>query len=488
MNESVRPRFAIDLNEIEKQVGQQAQPPAAPARNDPLAELARIVGQDDPFQSLLAGDRSRRPATPAEPSFDDLFATRDGAARNGAPTQQTPRLRSSFEPDDQQAHDPYGQLGASYADYQAKVEAEGDYDPHFAPGYEDGAYHQDVSGAGYTAQPSRRKSRKLLIAAGAAGGLVVLGLGGVLMLNSPATMVAGGEPPLIKATNEPSKVQPQSPGGLEIPNQNKQIYERADRDTQTRVVNREEQPVDVRQAARAMAPSDASGGARPQASGTPAANNGLNLGEPRRVRTVSIRPDGTIISPEAPPSAPQSAPAAAPAPRAMSLPPATQPATSPAAQVMPVPTTPAPRGVAATPAAPAAGGSSPQQSAAATPAPPGPQRVATAQPITIAPAQTPAVPTPATAPATSVASISDAAGGWAVQLGVSGSEPEARTTLQRLQQKFPDLDGATPLIRKAEVNGNTIYRIRVGPMSREDASSLCSRIQGQGGQCFAARN
>ena len=27
-----------------------------------------------------------------------------------------------------------------------------------------------------------------------------------------------------------------------------------------------------------------------------------------------------------------------------------------------------------------------------------------------------------------------------------------------------------------EVNGNTIYRVRVGPMSKEDASSLCSKL------------
>ena len=36
-----------------------------------------------------------------------------------------------------------------------------------------------------------------------------------------------GEPPLIAASNEPIKVAPQNPGGVEIPNQNKQIYERA---------------------------------------------------------------------------------------------------------------------------------------------------------------------------------------------------------------------------------------------------------------------
>jgi hypothetical protein len=311
-------------------------------------------------------------------------------------------------------------------------------------------------------------------------------------------MIAGGEPPLIKATNEPSKVQPQSPGGVEIPNQNKQIYERASRDTQTKVVNREEQPVDVRQAARSV-PTDANG-ARPQSTATPPAGNGLNLGEPRKVRTVSIRPDGTVASadvPMAPQRPPEPAAVAPSAPATMSLPPAAQatPSATPAQpRVMPAlaptpaspaATTPAPRPMAATPAVPTAGGPSPQQAPAATPAP---QRVASAQPMPVAPAQPPA-PVP-TAPAATVASAPDpaTAGGWVVQLGVSPTEGDARSTLQRLQQKFADLDGAAPLIRKAEVNGNTIYRIRVGPMSREDASSLCSKLQGQGQQCFPARN
>ena len=44
------------------------------------------------------------------------------------------------------------------------------------------------------------------------------------------------------------------------------------------------------------------------------------------------------------------------------------------------------------------------------------------------------------------------------------------------------------MIRKAEVNGNTVFRVRAGPMSRDDASSLCSPVQGQGGQCFVAKN
>jgi cell division septation protein DedD len=103
-----------------------------------------------------------------------------------------------------------------------------------------------------------------------------------------------------------------------------------------------------------------------------------------------------------------------------------------------------------------------------------PQRVATAQPVPVA---------PVTAPAEAAS-----AGGFAVQLGVSSSEAEAKTTLQRLQQKYADLGGYAPMVRKAEANGSTIYRVRVGPMAREEASSLCSKIQGQGGQCFVAKN
>jgi hypothetical protein len=77
MNEAVKPRFAVDLDEIERQLAQAHAAPAhaAPSRSDPLAELARIVGQDDPFQSLL-GDKSR-PHGSEPAGLDDLFVVRD---------------------------------------------------------------------------------------------------------------------------------------------------------------------------------------------------------------------------------------------------------------------------------------------------------------------------------------------------------------------------------------------------------------------------
>ena len=114
-----------------------------------------------------------------------------------------------------------------------------------------------------------------------------------------------------------------------------------------------------------------------------------------------------------------------------------------------------------------------QQPKPAAPAP-APQRVASAEPAAL-----PAAPSAAETVAT---------GGFAVQLGVSSSETDAKAALQRLQGKYAALGGLAPMIRKAEVNGNTIFRVRVGPLSKDEASSLCSKLQGQGGQCFVAKN
>ena len=79
-------------------------------------------------------------------------------------------------------------------------------------------------------------------------------------------------------------------------------------------------------------------------------------------------------------------------------------------------------------------------------------------------------------------------GGFAVQLGTAGSETAAQSVFASFQRKYSDLEGMPSMIRKAEVNGNTVYRVRVGPMAKEEASALCSKLQGQGGQCFVAKN
>lgn len=487
MSESVKPRFAVDLNEIERHLAQAGSHPSQPAttRNDPLAELAKIVGQDDPFQALLAGDGAARARQPS-PSVDDLFATRDNVTPLGRQAQPQARAQTYEAPAyDQNGYAPpeaprarsqgyaYQQAApaAPQASYdQADGYAEGYYEQ--ADGYGQDGYNQDAYSQDAYPQPERLdypavrkpRSRKGLVAMGAVLGAVVIG-GGAAYLLTNSSVRTGGEPVLVQATKDPVKVQPQNPGGVEIPNQNKQIYERT-QNTDTKVVNREEQPVDIKQALHAnggASIADATGATVPGgASHGRAAPNSLNLGEPRKVRTVTIRPDGTVVGAPEAPSAHAAPAAAAPA---MTMPATAQPKPASATPVAApaTPTAPKPAPAAATPvnATPAAA--------------PAPQRVASAQPIPVA------APAPADTTTT-------AAGGYAVQLGLANSESGAETAFTAYQKKYPDLAGRSSMIRKAEVNGNTIYRVRVGPMTREDASSLCSKLQGQGGQCFVAKN
>jgi hypothetical protein len=308
---------------------------------------------------------------------------------------------------------------------------------------------------------------------------------------------------VVKAETGPSKVAPLNPGGVDIPNQNKQIYERASQDTQTRVVNREEQPIDVRQATRtgaALQDGMAGSGqvrlspAVPPGNGAPSALQGSSnstagvLGEPRRVRTVSIKPDGTIVMPEqggtirpaAAPALIPASPATAATPRAdaLSVPtlaPSAGGSTAAAPQASQARTAPPqrPRDTTSTPAAPVGAPlqitSDPQRPKADT------RAAATPQAILREPTETSAAPT--------------TSAGFSVQLGVRNTEREGRVMFEQMQQRFAsDLSGFSPSLRQAEINGKTAYRVRVGPMSRDDAASLCTRLKAAGGQCFVANN
>ncbi|MGF9758325.1 SPOR domain-containing protein [Microvirga sp. 0TCS3.31] len=457
MSESPKPRFAIDLNEIERQLAQAGAPQnhqASASRNDPLAELARIVGQDDPFQSILANDGSSRPRQQGA-SVDDFFAVRDTMT---PATREVP-VRA---PEPAYARQPAHQDQVSYEQDSYGNEAYAqDYYSDQAAQYPDQGY-EDTDRLDYP-PVEKARSRKGPIAIAAVVGALVLGGGGAYMA-SGSSSITGGEPPLIKANNEPTKVQPQNPGGVEIPNQNKQIYERANQNGATKVVNREEQPVDVQQAVRmnGNAVADATGGTI-GASGKPQQTASLNLGEPKKVRTVTIRPDGTTAG-EAPAPQPAASAAMTLPPQAHSAPVQMASAQVPVAQPKPAASTPV--------AAPATPAPTPKPvAAAATPtSTPAPQQVASVQ------------------PAASAATETTGGGGFAVQLGVAASEAAAQSVFASFQRKYSDLGGQSSMIRKAEVNGNTVYRVRVGPMSKEEASSLCSKLQGQGGQCFVAKN
>jgi cell division protein FtsN len=195
--------------------------------------------------------------------------------------------------------------------------------------------------------------------------------------------------------------------------------------------------------------------------------------EPKKVKTVAVRADGSIISSE-------SAPAAA-APQPPQRPAATQPASN-APQAASKNTTPKSpvRAAGATPAAPATPAAKPQPAkppVAAKPTPtPKPKQVAAVA------SQADDGADDAAEPAKTTAST----GGFAVQLAAPGSEAEARQVAQRLGEKFSGaLGGRRPSVQKA--SDKEVYRVRVTGLSKEGATGVCEKIKAAGGACFVSR-
>ena len=78
--------------------------------------------------------------------------------------------------------------------------------------------------------------------------------------------------------------------------------------------------------------------------------------------------------------------------------------------------------------------------------------------------------------------------GWAVQLAAPKSETEAKSDVARLNAKYASvLNGSAIGVQKAQVNGATVYRLRVGGLSKAEAVAICGRVKGGGGDCFIAK-
>ncbi|WP_249689976.1 SPOR domain-containing protein [Stappia sp. WLB 29] len=162
------------------------------------------------------------------------------------------------------------------------------------------------------AEPAAKSKRGLYVAA-AVLGVVVLG-GSVFALTNLGDDEMSGPPPVITADGEDLKVYPDSQTSSSD-GQNKLIYDRVGSDGDERLVLQDETPVASLPPAPLTGNDDADG-------------SGVSSG-PRKVRTVVVRPDGTIISGDAPG---RTAPGAATAP-------ATDTATTPAGDTARIPGT-----------------------------------------------------------------------------------------------------------------------------------------------------
>ena len=113
-----------------------------------------------------------------------------------------------------------------------------------------------------------------------------------------------------------------------------------------------------------------------------------------------------------------------------------------------------------------------------TPKPP----AAAAKPVVTA-AAAPANPAPAT-----TASGLTAYGDHGVQIAATSSETTANSEWAKLLKAYPDmLAGGQKLIQQADVNGKTVYRLRVGSFaSKADAATFCAAFKAKGGNCYPA--
>lgn len=193
---------------------------------------------------------------------------------------------------------------------------------------------------------------------------------------------------------------------------------------------------------------------------------------PRKVRTLVVRPDGTLVPREEPaPAAAQVAPSqdAASAQPANAAPAAAQPNAVPAQ----------PQQVAALDQA-AAGGAQGQTPARAPVAPSRPAD----QPVDIV---------GAVKAQNQVAALNGnaaaASGEWSVQIASQPSEAAARASFNDLSRRYGSvLNGRNVNIVRADIEGKgTFWRVRLPADSRGEAVNLCNSYKAAGGNCFVSR-
>lgn len=277
------------------------------------------------------------------------------------------------------------------------------------------------------------RSPKRLITAGIAlGAVAAFGIGIWFAYDQGVKRGASGAPPLIRADQTPTKVAPENPGGMQVPNQDKQIYERLPGNTAQAPAGQTER----------LLPPPERPSAAPTQPGAPQPN-------------VATSPSVTVPNRSAQ-TVPNQSPATPAVPNRTDAPSATS--------VQPAPGQPQP----VTPPRPA--------TAAPTPAPAPTQQ-----------AQTPAA-TPAPAPASAARTVTASPGGSAkIQLASLKDQAAATATWNQLQKKFPEiLGGLQPSYERVEIaNKGTFIRLQAGPLKdRADAQAACNALAAKNQGCI----
>jgi SPOR domain len=466
---------------------------SAKGESDPLAELARLIGQTDPFGSMGRANAQVQPRAVRDPYHAEPQAPvdTDDAPPPGPPSwMQRATRQEPLQQDYPSAVHPLQRYAAPLAapepDYHPAPPYEdtdrepdpsryddalygqletGAQDSQHDPAYPDDPYaYQDGYGDGAEDQVEKRRGGMVTVAVVLA--LAVVGTGAAFAYRTYVGSPRSGEPPIIRADAGPTKIVPAPSDGAKLPDR------MAAGDGAEKIVPREEAPVDVnaKSGPRVVFPPLNQNGSPPSAAsvapGVPppatAANGTLPNNEPRKIKTFSVRgeqPDGAAVPV-----------AAAPPPSAKPTPAARTAATPP-------PATPRSPPSAANASANAPLSLTPQGAAQPAPSADTRTRVAATNPVQTAPA-----PAPGAAGGT---------GGYLVQVSSQRNEADAQASYKALQGKFPAVLGShAPVIKRADLGDKGVYyRAMVGPFgSPDEASQFCGSLKTAGGQCVVQRN
>jgi len=312
-------------------------------------------------------------------------------------------------------------------------------------------FTDDVFNDDYYGRRARRPqgSRSLSVVIGVGLGLAVAGGAAWYFLKGSALTFTPGEVAFIKAEPSPYKVKPENPGGLQVENQDKLVYDRvAKGDAPARVEN-------------LLPPAE----------------------EPKapplkpKVEAPLEEPPKAAASPPLPEATAPAAPAKEPPPEPLKQAIKDEP---PPASGKPVPLT-------APPAAPAA--ATPDPLAAAVAAATAGRTAATAPAAPAPTTETP--PEPATAAASQTIPPPSASGGtYQIQLASVLSEQAALAEWGRISGKHKEVLGAyTPSVTKADLGERGVfYRLRAGPLAdKAAADALCSSLTSVNVGCIVVK-
>lgn len=388
----------------------------------------------------------------------------------------------------------------------------------------DGAIEDEISIRDDFGEPveEHRGNRNGFMIAGAVVAVALIGGIGAFALS-----FSGGDDPetpvLVQADSEPVKVKPESPGGATVPEQDSAAHEAANGVTNTEpkqesLVSTTEEPVNI--ASRAVGTDRLPGVDEPasdaatskseerlepvETSTDTALANDVIAVQPRKVRTMIVRPDGTLVpreeveAPAAAPAAvetalvlaqPQPAVAApettvAAAPQVRPAEPATTSEGEATAMVAEEPAAAAAPVTETASAEEAADPVTPTVAPVATSRPAAQQRTQTQQVAQAAPAVTrtqPEAPLPAP--------TAQASSAWSMQIASQPTAESAQATYQDLARRYGELLGGRGVnIVRAEIPGKgTYFRVRIPTSSRADGIALCERYKSVGGSCFVSK-